>query len=407
MKNLKKRTFKALFVIVTISSVLSCQVKKTTKSNVLEVASQQYDILYDSIQSRKDSTFYIPRSIENGIIKYVQSYDWTSGFYAGSLWYLYDLTGEAKWKERALTYTLKLDSIQHYTKNHDLGFMIECSYGNAIKFDYKKEYDKVLVESAKSLATRFREKAGIIQSWDAKLHFEEGKWKCPVIIDNMMNLELLLDATKISGDSTFYNIAVSHADNTLKNHFRKDNSSFHVVDYDVETGKVIKKTTHQGFSDDSAWARGQAWGLYGFTVMYRGTQNPKYLDQAIKIASFIQNHPKLPKDQVPYWDYDVKIKKTTPRDASAAAVTASALLELSKYVDQKQATVYKDWAKKIIDSLGAAPYLAEIGTNKGYILQHSVGVLPYNKEIDVPLNYADYYYLEALSRLKNQDQKVK
>jgi uncharacterized protein YyaL (SSP411 family) len=404
MKNLKKRTFKALFVIVTISSVLSCQVKKTTKSNVLEVASQQYDILYDSIQSRKDSTFYIPRSIENGIIKYVQSYDWTSGFYAGSLWYLYDLTGEAKWKERALTYTLKLDSIQHYTKNHDLGFMIECSYGNAIKFDYKKEYDKVLVESAKSLATRFREKAGIIQSWDAKLHFEEGKWKCPVIIDNMMNLELLLDATKISGDSTFYNIAVSHADNTLKNHFRKDNSSFHVVDYDVETGKVIKKTTHQGFSDDSAWARGQAWGLYGFTVMYRGTQNPKYLDQAIKIASFIQNHPKLPKDQVPYWDYDVKIKKTTPRDASAAAVTASALLELSKYVDQKQATVYKDWAKKIIDSLGAAPYLAEIGTNKGYILQHSVGVLPYNKEIDVPLNYADYYYLEALSRLKNQDQ---
>ena len=216
----------------------------------------------------------------------------------------------------------------------------------------------------------------------------------------MMNLELLFHATKITGDSIYRKIAITHADNTIENHFRDDNSSYHVVDYNVENGEVIKKTTHQGSADESAWARGQAWGLYGFTDMYKETKDVKYLDQAIKIAAFIKNHPKLPADQVPYWDYDVEITDTTPRDASAAAIAASGLLELMHHVDKKQAAEYLAWAKQIIDSLSAAPYLAEVGTNKGYILKHSSGVIPYNSEVDVPLNYADYYYLEALARLK-------
>ncbi len=395
--NIKNYIVIALF---GFSSVLSCQKNEKSKINVIEVASQQYNILYDLIQSNKHEKRFLPRSIKEGAIKYVDIYDWTSGFYPGTLWYLYELTGKENWKNKALEYTLKLDSVQYYTRNHDLGFMMECSYGNAIKFDYKKEYDKVIVQSANSLITRFRPNAGIIQSWDAKIHFEEGAWKCPVIIDNMMNLELLFHATKITRDSTYYNIAITHADNTIENHFRSDNSSYHVVDYNVENGEVIKRTTHQGSADESAWSRGQSWGLYGFTAMYRETNDTKYLEQAIKIASFLKNHPNLPKDQIPYWDYDVEITDSTPRDASAAAITASALLELNQYVDDDLSVEYVSWAKQIIESLSAAPYLAEVGTNKGYILKHSSGVIPYNSEVDVPLNYADYYYLEALSRLK-------
>lgn len=394
-----------LITLIATTFIISCQKKEESKKiNVLEVASQQYDILYDSIQIKEGSEFYIPRSIKNGHIKYARSYDWTSGFYAGTLWYLYDLTGVDKWKNRAVRYTHKLDSIKNYTGNHDLGFMMESSFGNAIKFDFNKEYEDVIVESAKSLTTRFRPNAGIIQSWDVKVHFDEGKWKCPVIIDNMMNLELLFHATKLTGDNSYANIAITHANNTIKNHFREDNSSYHVVDYNTDTGEVIKKTTHQGSADDSAWSRGQAWGLYGFTVMYRETKDPQYLEHATKIATFIKNHPKLPKDQVPYWDYDVEITDATPRDASAAAITASALLELQKYVDENKSTEYTTWAKQIIKSLGSPSYLAKVGTNKGFILEHSSGVIPYNKEVDVPLNYADYYYLEALSRLKAMNE---
>lgn len=394
---------KVIFVASCVGLLaVNCRIQKIDKKKqVLEVATKQYDILYDSIQSKKEERNYIPRSIRNGGIRYVNSYDWTSGFYAGTLWYLYDLSEDDKWKDRALEYTVKLDSVQYYTGNHDIGFMMESSFGKAIEFAGKKEFEKVIVQSAKSLATRFREKAGIIQSWDSKVHFKEGMWECPVIIDNMMNLELLFHATKLTGDEKYANIAIRHADNTLKNHFREDNSSYHVVDYNIETGEVIKKTTHQGYADDSDWARGQTWGLYGFTSMYRFTKDEKYLKQAIKVAEFIKNHPNMPKDQVPYWDYDVEVTATTSRDASAAAIAASGLLELQKYVDAEKSAEYLAWAKQILESLSSSSYLAKVGTNKGFILEHSAGVIPYGKEIDVPLNYADYYYLEALSRLKS------
>lgn len=401
--NIKKNI---VVVLVVFLGLLSCETKEvvnekeSSTSNALEVASAQYHQLAETILSHKDSSNFLPRSVRDGDIRYVGMYDWTSGFYPGSLWYLYELTGEESWKKQALEYTLKLDSVQYYTRNHDLGFMMECSYGNAIRLTNNKEYDKVIVQSAKSLITRYREKPGIIQSWDPVIHFEEGMWETPVIIDNMMNLELLFHASKITGDSIYQNIAITHANNTLKNHFRADNSSYHVVDYNVENGEVIKKTTHQGSADESAWSRGQAWGLYGFTDIYKETKDERYLEQAIKIAEFIKNHPKLPSDQVPYWDYDVEITDSTPRDASAAAITASGLLELINHVDEKKAAEYLAWAKQIIASLSTAPYLAEAGTNFGYILKHSSGVIPYNSEVDVPLNYADYYYLEALVRLK-------
>ncbi len=388
---------KALLFIIffTILLIPACKKDLKVKDSIVSKANTQYTQLYDSIPSKFDDKNFLPRTIINNNLRLVSSYDWTSGFYPGSLWYLFELTQDPKWKDRALAYTKKLDTIQYWTGNHDVGFIIECSYGNAIKDTPSKDFDKIIVQTAKSLSTRFRPKAGIIQSWD-----KNERWNCPVIIDNMMNLELLFHATKISGDSTYYKIAVSHADTTIKNHFRKDNSSYHVLDYNTETGEVVAKNTAQGYSDDSAWARGQAWGLYGYTVCYRETKDPKYLKQAVKIADFIINNPQLPKDKIPYWDYDVPKEKDTPRDVSASAITASALYELGVLTkDHKE--LYVSFANEIMTSLSSPDYFAEEGTNKGFILKHSVGSIPHGVEIDVPLNYADYYYLEALTRQQN------
>ena len=297
--------------------------------------------------------------------------------------------------DESLEYTKKLDTIQYWEDNHDIGFIIECSYGNALKDAPSKDFEKVVVQAAKSLSTRFHPNAGILQSWE-----KNKKWDCPVIIDNMMNLELLFHASRITGDSTYYNIAVSHANKTIENHYRSDYSSYHVLNYDTETGEILDRNTHQGYSDSSSWSRGQAWGLYGFVVCYRETKDPKYLNQAVKIAEFIENHPQLPKDKVPYWDYDAPKSENTLRDASAAAITASALYELSTLVkDQKEN--YLSFADSIMLSLTSPSYFAEKDSNSNFIIKQCVGSLPHNVELNVPLNYADYYFLEALYRSKN------
>lgn len=393
---------------LTVLLLLTCLMincKEAPKEEVkpltlLETITSQYDSLYQLASPIVDRKKSIPRTVnKEGELVAVGPYDWTSGFYAGTLWNLYGLTKEEKWKERALIYTEKLDSIQYWSGNHDVGFMIECSYGNSLKYNDSKAYDSIIVQTAKSLLVRFRPNAGVLQSWEAS-----DKWKCPVIIDNMMNLELLFHATKITGDSTYYKHAVIHADTTIKNHFREDYSTFHVVDYDTETGKVVQKNTHQGYSDDSAWARGQAWGLYGYTLTYKHTKNPIYLKQAQGIANFIMNNSSLPEDKVPYWDYNVpNSDKSTPRDASAAAIAASALYDLSTFVSNDKSKTYKNLADKIMSSLSSSDYLAKLGTNKGFILEHSVGSKPHEVEIDVPLNYADYYFTEALLRKRNLD----
>lgn len=262
-----------------------------------------------------------------------------------------------------------------------------------------------MIHAAKSLCTRFRPNAGVIQSWDVKGNSwqSERGWECPVIIDNMMNLELLFEATKLSGDSTFYKVAVAHADRTLSEHFRPDGSCYHVVDYNISDGSVRHKQTAQGYADESVWSRGQAWAIYGFTICYRETKDRKYLDQALKTFNRLKNDPHMPEDLIPYWDMDAPNIPNEPRDASSASCIASALYEISTYAVSDAAS-YKAYADRIMHSLASPDYRAALGTNGNFILMHSVGSIPHNSEIDVPLNYADYYFLEALKRRKDLDK---
>jgi hypothetical protein len=272
--------------------------------------------------------------------------------------------------------------------------MMYCSYGNLFKISPEEKYKQILLNSARSLSTRFNPKVGCIRSWGRSDDASEFK----VIIDNMMNLELLMWATKQTGDSSFYQIAVTHANTTMKNHFRPDYSSYHVVIYDPQTGNVIKKQTAQGAADSSAWARGQSWGLYGYTMMYRETKDPKYLEQANNIAEFILNNPTLPADKVPYWDYDAPGIPNAKRDASSAAIMASALIELSTYTNGALSKKYLNTASEILRSLASPEYTASYGTEGGFLLKHSVGNMNADADVDVPLPYAGYYYLEALMR---------
>ncbi len=380
-----------LFVFVFLNGCNE-EVKKNRKP-ILTLIAKQLDTLQFGVEQKWGNESFAPRTFENDTLKLVSVYDWCSGFYPGTLWYMYNLTKNEKWKRLAERYTERLDTVQYFNRTHDLGFMIECSYGTALKFNNAKRYEDVIIGAAKTLVKRFNPNVGAIKSWDWG-----PQWDFPVIIDNMVNLELLFHATRITGDSTYYNVAVSHADITLKNHFREDNSSFHVVDYDSKTGGVIQKNTFQGLNDSSAWARGQAWALYGYTICFKETKKIKYLEQAIEVASFIKNHPNLPKDNIPNWDFDVENVPQTPRDASAAAIIASALYELSFFVDKTAADQYVMWANDIISVLSSPKYFAELGENGGFLLKHSTGYFPGNREIDVPLSYADYYFIEALTK---------
>lgn len=388
------------FTALVISGLLfACSYDHTQneENDVIETAARQIGYQVKIIED--SGRFLNPRTVVDGVIRYVPVDDWTSGFFPGSLLYMYDLTSDKKWLDYGTKYTEALDTIKYLRSHHDVGFMINCSYGNALRLTNNEAYKDVMIEAAKSLATRFRPVAGVIQSWDEHEGWQGTRgWECPVIIDNMMNLELFFEATKLSGDSSFYHMAVSHADVTLANHFRPDWSSYHVIDYDKTTdGHVKNKHTAQGYAHESAWARGQAWGLYGYTVCYRYTKDIRYLDVVKHIHDWYVNHPNLPADMIPYWDFNAPNIPNEPRDASAAAIIASALYEATRYGLPK----LKKTADKIVKSLSSTTYRAIVGTNGNFLLMHSVGSIPHGHEIDVPLNYADYYFLEALVRKIN------
>ena len=366
-------------------------------NNDINFSTRQYSLMLQQIG--REGKVRIPKTIDKlGRMVYIPIDDWCSGFFPGSLCYLYQLTNDKSWLLQSKRFTEALDSIQYLTWHHDVGFMIGSSYLNIYRLNPNKAYKKTIIQTAKSLCTRFRKKAGVIQSWNVDRGWQSKRgWTCPVIIDNMMNLELLFEATRLSGDSTYWKVAVSHANKTLENQFRKDGSCYHVVDYDPNNGAVLHRQTAQGYADNSAWARGQAWAVYGYTVCYRYTHDRKYLDQAVKTLNFVMQNPNLPDDFIPYWDFDAPNIPNEPRDASSAACIASALYEMNNYLPDNG---YTSLADRIIRSLSSPEYRAPLGKNGCFLLMHSVGSIPHNNEIDVPLNYADYYFLEALTRRK-------
>ncbi len=355
----------------------------------------------------------MPQSLnKNGDLIRFDIRSWTAGFFPGTLWYLSEFSGDKALGDSARAWTNKMESVKTFTDNHDIGFMMYCPFGNAYRINPAEADKDVLIESARSLSTRFNPITKTIKSWNSWRSWNGDEvFQYPVIIDNMMNLELLFFATQKSGDDSFQKIAISHAEKTMENQIRADGSHFHVTFYDTKTGNFIKGETSQGYSDNSTWSRGQAWAIYGFTMVYRETKDTRFLETAIKTADFYLDHDNLPSDKIAWWDFNAYQLGYTPgirsnarnltinyRDASAAAITASALFELSTCVEGQRSEKYYNAAVDILHALGSDRYRAKAGENGNFILKHSVGAIPHNNEIDVPLVYADYYFVEALVR---------
>ena len=384
---------KILFAAAAVVLAASCAPKEESMQDLTErvfaVATEQVK-LFDSL-SPEDQVI---RTVKDGELVMINKSWWCSGFFPGTCWYVYEQTGDETVKDIAVKNTLKLAGVPSTVNNHDLGFMFWCSYGNALRLTGDESYKPTILEATERLMSRYCPAAKTIQSWNKN---PELGWDCPVIIDNMMNLELLEEAAKLFGEPKYAEIARTHANTTLANHFRPDFTTYHVVDYNPETGEVHVKQTRQGYADESCWARGEAWALYGFTMMYRETSDEAYLLRAQNVADWIIAH--LPADYIPYWDYDVPNIENEPRDASAGAIYASALIELSTFTaDKAKAAEYVKVAEKILRELSTSEYLAEPGTNFGFLLKHSTGFKGGDSEVDAPLTYADYYYLEALLR---------
>ncbi|WP_248722381.1 glycoside hydrolase family 88 protein [Seonamhaeicola sp. ML3] len=382
------------FTLLFIACKPGDEKKKDSVSNEDEINNlikKRYSKFLDyELDSTAFARSYNPKT---NTIKKVPSSNWTSGFFAGNFWQIYRLTGDDSFKESAKAWTAFVEREKYNDRTHDMGFKIFCSYGNGLKVEANKAYEDIIVKSAKTLATRFDENIGSIRSWD----WNEDVWQFPVIIDNMMNLELLFEATKISGDSTFHKIAERHAVTTLKNHFREDGSTWHVLDYDTISGNVRARVTHQGIHDDSAWARGQAWAINGFTTTYRYTKDKRFLNRAVATANYFINHKNLPEDGIPYWDFDHPDIPNTSRDVSAAAIVASGLTELYQYTKDD---TFINYSKKVAESLKSTGYILPEDLDVPFILDHSFGDWSHKVEMDEPIVYGDYYFLELLIRLK-------
>jgi hypothetical protein len=387
-----------IYFFVLLMMVVSC--KKTDPMQ--EVISKSFEVIesqaVEMAEYLDDKEGRLPRSYvkEKDEIITSDSKWWCSGFFPGVLWYLYEYTGDAGHMEWAEKYSARVEKEKYNTYDHDIGFQIYCSFGNGYRLTGREDYREVLIVAGKSAMERYNPDLGVIRSWDSNPQ----KWQYPVIIDNMMNLELLMWNFDHTMKQIFWDVAVSHADKTLEHHFRPDNSSYHVVSYDTITGLPHVKQTHQGAFDESIWARGNVWGLYGFVVMYRETNLERYLDQATAIANLLIDHPNMPEDGIPYWDYLAPEIPDALRDASAGAIMASALIELSTLTEGELSQKYLSMAEKQLATLASPEYLAEPGSNGFFVLKRSVGHLPGNSEVDVPLTYADYYFVEALLRYK-------
>ena len=339
----------------------------------------------------------IPDSLTNWNLVPIDISEWTLGFWPGILWYNYEYTQNTSDADHATYYT---DLLKPLTKlpayDHDLGFQLFCSYGNAYRLTGNEKYKQIILNAADTLATLYNPKVGTILSWPREV--ETRNWPHNTIIDNMINLELLYWAAKNGGNKKLYDIATNHAETTMNHHFRPDGGNYHVAVYDTITGKFIKGVTHQGYADNTLWARGQAWAIYGYTLVYRETGDKKYLHFAEKVTDLYLS--RLPEcEYIPYWDFDAPNIPNEPKDASAAAIVASALLELHQYVETPQKReYYKQSAIYMLNELSSEAYQSR--ASKPSFLLHSTGHWPNSSEVDASINYADYYYIEALMRYK-------
>ncbi len=341
----------------------------------------------------------LPRSIDIDENQWhtTNPYDWTSGFWSGILWYRYENSDKLTDKLQALAYTERQRPLvdEEHDPDHDIGFQLLCSFGHAYANTGRCEYKTILIEGARKLARLYNPQVGTILSWPHAV--KANGWQHNTIMDNMMNLQLLFFAANNGGPAEFRDIAVSHARRTMENQFRPDYTSYHVALYDSITGKFIRGCTNQGLNDDSFWARGQAWGIYGFTMVYRETHDKSFLRFAEKITDVYLE--RLPADYIPYWDFDDPAIPNAVRDASSAAIVASALLELAQLEDNSAyAKKYISAAEKMLHSLSSSDYQSR-KRNSAFLL-HSTGNLPAGYEIDSSINYADYYYIEALTRYR-------
>lgn len=387
-------SFFFLFFLIFISCEKFRGNEIEQNQTIEEFITQQYEGLVK--WGKQNSS--IPRTAKNGKIKSTyNNFDWTAGFFSGSLWYIYEMTQDDSWSKEARYFQSLHKEMKHFRGSHDLGFVFNNSYGHGYRLTGEEKFLDVLIEAGDVLIERFNPIVGAIQSWDVDRGWQSQRgWTFPVIIDNMMNLEFLFRLSEWSGDEKYKNVAIAHANTTMKHFFRNDFSSFHVVDFDTINGEPLGYQTAQGYSDESSWARGQAWGLYGFISVYEFTGEKVYLDLAENIAKYYLNHSHLPSDMIPHWDLSLAPSVEVPKDASAAAIVASALIQLDKYSPNG----YLKKAKQIFSNLCSERYLAKLGENNHFLIKHSTGSVPHNEEIDVPLNYADYYFLEALYRLK-------
>jgi unsaturated chondroitin disaccharide hydrolase len=389
--------------ILAVISVLALLVGSCKKPDPMQdVITRSFDVVSHQAVAMaeylNDKEDRLPRSYvaDKDEIITSDSKWWCSGFFPGVLWYLYEYSGDTSHRELAEMYSARVEKEKFNSYDHDIGFQIYCSFGNGYRLTGREDYREVLKVAGESALKRFNPFLGVIKSWDSNRQ----KWQYPVIVDNMMNLELLMWNYHETGNQIFSDVAVSHSDKTLEHHYRPDHSSYHVVSYDTLSGIPHIKQTHQGASDESIWARGNAWGLYGYVVMYRETKLQRYLDQANAIAELMIDHPNMPGDGIPYWDYLAPEIPGALRDASAGAIMASALVELSTLTEGELSTKYLSFAEKQLIALSSPEYLAEPGTNGFFVLKRSVGHLPGKSEVDVPLTYADYYFVEALLRYK-------
>ncbi len=387
--------------LVMAISLCACTPKVT--NSTLDV-DRELNYCNEQVQktlNRIGDTTMMPRNILAGQSDWnlvpVRIEEWTVGFWPGILWYNYENTQSEEMLDAARHYTDILEPLTTLPAyDHDLGFQLFCSYGNGYRLTGDERYKQIILNAADTLATLFNPKVGTILSWPREV--DNGRFApFNTIMDNMINLEMLYWAAANGGTKELYDIATKHAETTMKYHFREDGSNYHVAVYDTITGDLIKGVTHQGYADETMWARGQAWAIYGYTMVYRETGDKKFLRFAEKVTDIYLKQ--LPEDYVPYWDFNAPNIPDEPKDASAAAIVTSALLELSQLEDNPaKAVEYKDAAVNMLISLSSDEYKSG-ETNTAFLL-HSTGHKPNGSEVDASINYADYYYIEALIRYK-------